>query len=205
MPKHASPVTHRKRRSTVRSRSGRGVTAEEEDMGIHRSEVLQTPDGYLSVVEYIGMFEHVGDVRDAILQLKYHEDKKIAQMLSRMMLGQLCQQERCDLITWSPTTSLRRQKRGFDQSELIARHFAAQIGVRHARLLRRSNDGRQTGSGREERLARPSFVARPRLHEKHIWVIDDVMTTGATLRASAEALVSAGASRVTCVAVSYVP
>jgi len=189
----------------VRSRSGRGVTAGEEDMGIHCSEVLQTPDGYLAVVEYIGLFEHADDVRHAILQLKYHENKKLALMLSRKMLEELHQQERCDLITWSPTTSLRRQKRGFDQSELIARHLAAQVGVRHARLLRRSNDGRQTGGSREERLARPSFVARPTLWGKHVWVIDDVMTTGATLRASAEALVSAGATRVTCVAVSYVP
>lgn len=173
-------------------------------MGIHRSEMLQTPDGHLSVVEYVGLFEHTGDVRDAILQLKYEENKSLAVELALMMKNELGHLGRSGIVTWAPTTSARRQKRGFDQSEIIARHFAAQVGLKHARLLRRVNDGRQTGSGREERLGRPSFVARPRLQEKCIWVIDDVMTTGATLRASAEALVRSGANRVLCIAVSYV-
>lgn len=173
-------------------------------MGIHRSEMLQTADGHLSVVEYVGLFEHAGDVRDAILHLKYEENKSQAMFLAHMMMKELRQYEDCDIVTWAPTTAARRQKRGFDQSELIARHLAARAGFKHARLLRRINDGRQTGSGREDRLARPSFVARPRMQGKCIWVVDDVMTTGATMRASAEALVRAGAERVMCIAVSYV-
>lgn len=173
-------------------------------MGIHRSEMLQTPNGQLSIVEYLGVSEHTGSIRDAILQLKYEENTSKAESLARMMMNELRHRDACDIVTWAPTTVMRRQNRGFDQSELIARHLAAIAGVKHARLLRRSNEGRQTGSGREERLARPSFVARPRLQDKYIWVIDDVMTTGATLRASAEALVRAGAGRVLCVAASYV-
>ena len=204
MPKQARPVTHRKRRSTVRSRSGRSVTAEEEGMEIHRTEILQSLDGHLVNVKYVGLFEHAGDVRDAILQLKYQEKKEVSSSLATLMAAELANQDRCDVVTWAPTTVLRRQKRGFDQSELIARHLAAQLGVRHARLLRRCNDGRQTGSSREERLARPLFVSRPGLRGKCIWVVDDVMTTGATLRASAEALVDSGVARVMCIAVSWV-
>lgn len=173
-------------------------------MGIHRTEMLQAPDGHLSVVEYVGLFEHGGEIREAVLHLKYHEKKKIAESLAMKVVLGLQIDERCDVVTWAPTTPQRRQARGFDQAELIARHLAAEIGVRHARLLRRDNGGRQTGSNREERLSRPSFVARPRLHGMSVWVIDDVMTTGATLRAAAEALVDAGADRVRCIAVSWV-
>jgi len=173
-------------------------------MEIHRTEMLQGLDGQLSVVHYVGLFEHAGNIRQAILHLKYQDKKHLARLLGKLMASELNGQEKCDLVTWAPTTMRRRQKRGFDQSELIARHCSAQIGVRHARLLRRDNDGRQTGSGRDERLMRPLFVARPGLEEKYIWVIDDVMTTGATLRACAEALVSAGAARVMCIAVSWV-
>jgi ComF family protein len=173
-------------------------------MEIHRTEMLQAHDGELSVVHYVGLFEHAGDIRQAILQLKYQEKKHLSRFLAMLIATQVDGQEKCDVVTWAPTTTHRRQKRGFDQSELIARHCAAQIGVRHARLLRRDNDGRQTGSGREERLARPSFVSRPGLKGKYVWVIDDVMTTGATLRACAEALVSGGAARVMCIAVSWV-
>ena len=173
-------------------------------MGIHRTEMLQTPDGYLSKVVYVGLFEHGGEIRDAILQLKYEGKKQVSRALAEMAAKDVRQMESCDVLTWAPTTGQRRQKRGFDQSELIARHLASQLGMRHKRLLRRENNGRQTGSGRDERLARPSFVSRPQLHGKSIWVIDDVMTTGATMRAAAEALVRANASRVVCVAITYV-
>lgn len=173
-------------------------------MDIHRTEMVQALDGQLSIVEYVGLFEHVGNVRQAILQLKYQEKKNLAKALAVLMASELEGQDAGDIVTWAPTTMHRRQKRGFDQSELIARHLAAHLGVRHARLLRRNNAGRQTGSTRAERLSRPSFVSRPGLHGKHIWVIDDVMTTGATLRACAEALVSGGAAHVLCVAVSWV-
>lgn len=166
--------------------------------------MLQTPDGSLSSVRYLGLFEHVGDIRESILQLKYQEKKRVSRDLAELAVGVVQILEPCDLVTWAPTTAQRRQKRGFDQSELVARHLASQLGVRHARLLRRENNGRQTGSGREERLSRPAFVSRPQLHGKSIWVIDDVMTTGATLRAAAEALVRVNASQVTCIALTYV-
>ena len=188
----------------MRSRSGRGVTAGEEDMEIHRTEMLQTPDGYLSRVDYIGLFEHGGEIRDAILQLKYEGKKQLSRSLAEMAVKELRQFVLCNVVTWAPTTPQRRQERGFDQSELIARHLASRIGVRHQRLLRRENNGRQTGSGREERLARPSFVSRPQLQGKNVWVIDDVMTTGATMRAAAEALVRVSASHVTCIALTFV-
>ena len=188
----------------MRSRNGRGMTAGDEDMEIHRTEMLQTPDGYLSRVDYIGLFEHAGEIRDAILQLKYEEKKRLSRFLADKAIPALQHLERCDVVTWAPTTPQRRQERGFDQSELIARHLASRMGVGHKRLLRRENNGRQTGSGREERLARPSFVSRPRLQGKSIWVIDDVMTTGATMRAAAEALVQANAAQVTCIALTYV-
>jgi competence protein ComFC len=173
-------------------------------MGIHRTEMLQSLEGHFSVVEYLGLFEHEGDVRSEILQLKYQDKKHLSRSLAMLMAPELNDRQKCDVVTWAPTTDQRRHTRGFDQSELIARHLAVQVGVRHARLLRRINIGRQTGSGREERLLRPSFVSRPGLRGQCIWVIDDVMTTGATLRASAEALVNAGAGHVLCVAVSWV-
>jgi ComF family protein len=173
-------------------------------MEIHRTEMLQTPDGYLSKVDYVGLFEHGGEIRDAILQLKYEGKKQLSRSLAEMAAKELRQFDVCNVVTWAPTTPPRRQERGFDQSELIARHLASRIGVHHQRLLRRENNGRQTGSGREERLARPSFVSRPQLQGKYVWVIDDVMTTGATMRAAAEALVRVNASHVTCIALTYV-
>ena len=108
------------------------------------------------------------------------------------------------LVTWAPTTDSRRASRGFDQSELLARHVAAFTSMRCRSMLRRTNVGSQTGSGRGERLERPHFVARAAPRGSCIVVIDDVLTTGATLRAAAQALRLAGAHRVLGVAVSRV-
>lgn len=205
MPKHARPVTHRKSRSIVRSPRGRGVTVGDGDMGTHRTEMLQNRDGHLVVVDYFGLFDHEGTVRETILQLKYEAKRSNAAVLATFAMDALPPvREPMHFVTWAPTTSRRHIERGFDQSELIARHFAAQMKVKHSRLLRRVNDGSQTGSGRNERLVRPEFVARPNVCGKNILVVDDVMTTGATMRAASEALVHAGASYVMCLCISWV-
>ena len=70
------------------------------------------------------------------------------------------------------------------------------------RLLRRVNAISQTGLDRDERLVTPEFVARPLRRQRNVLVIDDVVTTGATLRAATQALVAVGAISVVCVAPS---
>lgn len=89
-----------------------------------------------------------------------------------------------------------------DHAELIARHVGALTDVRCTKLLRRINSGSQTGMNRSERLVRPEFVARPMRGCRHVVVIDDVVTTGATFRAAAYSLVEAGVRSVTCIAPS---
>ena len=110
-----------------------------------------------------------------------------------------------DVVTWAPTTSRRRRLRGHDQAELIARAVARQISRPCRSLLIRESESPQTGSGREQRLRGPLFRARRLRVGLHVVVVDDVVTTGSTLRQASMALQTAGASRVTAAAVAATP
>lgn len=105
------------------------------------------------------------------------------------------------VVTWAPTGGARRRRRGFDQAELLARAVARRWGLPCRSLLRRRAGPAQAGRALVERRANPAFEAWGKVpHE--VVLIDDVVTSGATLAAAAHALRSAGAQRVTGLAVA---
>ncbi len=103
-----------------------------------------------------------------------------------------------------PTATSRQRRRGYDQATLLARELSRHCGVMYLPCLRRLGQAHQVGAGRAQRLAQlaDAFeVARPlRVRGKHILLIDDVITTGATFEAAAEAMLAAGADSVSALA-----
>lgn len=98
-------------------------------------------------------------------------------------------------LTWAPTTDRRRRQRRFDQAEVIAEIVSGELGCRPIGLLRRSPGPSQTGRDRSQRLRGVRFEPTMTV-EGLVVVVDDVITTGATLSAAAEALRAAGADAV---------
>lgn len=106
-------------------------------------------------------------------------------------------------ITWLPTTPQRRRTRGFDQAELLARAMGKFSGWPAVKLLNRAS-GPQMGLGRRDRVGRPVFRARQSC-EGELILVDDVLTTGATIAAAAETLVAAGATTLRAAVVAVAP
>lgn len=157
-------------------------------------------------VTVIGVAPHHGEIRDLVLGLKFGRERANARALADVVLRVVPSFVVPDsVVTWAPTTARHRRERGMDHAEEIARWVAVGSGLPIRKMLRRLDDRNQAGLGRAERQNGPVFVARPMRTRVPCVVIDDVVTTGATFRAAASALVLAGASSVMCIAPSRTP
>ena len=112
-----------------------------------------------------------------------------------------------DAIAAVPLHGVRRRERGYDQAVLIARRLAdlLEVPTDPGCLTRVRATRSQTALARSERVenVRAAFAAERGLcHGRRFLLIDDVVTTGATFAAAADALFRAGASSVACLAVA---
>ncbi len=99
-----------------------------------------------------------------------------------------------------PTATKRVRVRGYDQAKLIARSFAKQRGLPYLDCLARSGQSHQVGAGRQQRRKQLDGAYRIKtglsVAGLNLILIDDVLTTGATLESAALCLKSDGAKRV---------
>jgi len=110
-----------------------------------------------------------------------------------------------DALVALPLAPSRQRERGFDQASEIARRVARITGVPKVHGLHRTRDTpAQAALPWDERAAnvRGAFMADPTLAGKRIAIVDDVMTTGATLASAAGAVLRAGARAVEAWAVA---
>lgn len=137
-----------------------------------------------------------------IIALKFHGEIALARPLGLLLAARLRELEptRPELIAAVPPTPQRLAQRGFDQSAAIAAAVARRLGVAFAAgLLERVRETRAQ-STLALALRGPNVAgalrARRRIEGRCVAVVDDVMTSGATLQAAAQALKTAGARRV---------
>lgn len=136
---------------------------------------------------------------DVIKKMKFGFARSSARDIARLLVPLIPKEKRL-LVTYLPTANKRVRQRGFDQSQLIAKSLSKFSGLPYQSLLVRESDVRQVGATKKARLENASKMFSCRFGAKiagaTILVVDDVITTGASLNATASVLKSAGAKRV---------
>ena len=151
-----------------------------------------------------------GVVRSALHALKYAGEQRLARPLGTAAAARWREAGiGGDLLVHVPVHAARRAARGYDQAELLARAAAGALGLPAAPALRRERATvPQFELGRDRRAANvaaafavdPAWA--PATRGRWVVLVDDVVTTGATLVACAEALLDAGAAAVSALTVA---
>jgi ComF family protein len=155
--------------------------------------------GYDAVYSY---GEYEGNLRKLIHVFKYGGVTPLAPELGRLLNGALPREEQFDVIVPMPLHWRKRLQRGFNQSELLANFLSKRTGIPVlGALKRRKRTDPQAGLTRAQRRTNVAGAfevrGRDKVEGRHVLLIDDVLTTGATASACSAVLKRAGARRVT--------
>lgn len=143
-----------------------------------------------------------GALRDLVHAHKFSHDHGLERLISHLISQDWSRHglARPDCIVPVPMLPAKVHERGFNQSVELARMLGKLVGLPpFASCLRKTRDTKaQSSLGRAERHRNVAgaFAACADMSGQHVLLVDDVMTTGATLKACSEACLAAGARRV---------
>jgi ComF family protein len=145
---------------------------------------------------------HEGVPRDLVAALKFRRLLPVAETMAERIHWLAPASLLSGAIVPVPTARLRTWSRGFDPAREIAAALARRTGLPLEECLRRHGSGRQRGRRRRERVAHPPQVLVNAPAPRSVLLVDDVLTTGATLSSCARPLRAAGAVRVVAITFS---
>lgn len=142
---------------------------------------------------------HEGVARDLVAALKFRRLLPVAELIADRIHWLAPGTLLSGTIVPVPTATLRSAIRGFDPAAEIAAALAERTSLPLSACLARRGGGRQVGKRRAQRIGHPPQIHTRGEVPRSILLIDDVLTTGATLASCARALRQAGAIRIVAI------
>lgn len=170
-----------------------------------------SPVPHLTCVDrYTAATIYGGVVEKLIHQLKYARRRSVANSLARFMSGRSAGLlDEATIITYIPSSPGHYRSRGYNQGAALAKEVAKLSSLPCRPLLWRVGGSQQVGSDRRTRQRQAARAFTPRyqriIRGATVLIVDDVVTTGATVSAAAGCLRLAGAARVLVMSVAYQP
>lgn len=157
------------------------------------------------VAHWTALWYYKDDVRKSIHRFKFGRRYQLyARVYARPLALKLEESfgVEFDAITWVPVSALRRLRRGFDQSQLLTQALCRELDRKPTRLLKKIRHTPPQSGIREAAKRRANVLGAYRaivpelIRGKRILLLDDVVTTGATVSECARTLLTAGAKEV---------
>jgi predicted amidophosphoribosyltransferase len=142
---------------------------------------------------------HEGVARDLVAALKFRRLLPVAALMAERIEWLAPAHLLSGAIVPVPPAALRLRHRGFDPTGELAAALAALLDAPLEPCLVRRGGGRQVGRRRADRIAHPPRIQTRCTAPRSVLLVDDVLTTGATLTACAQALRAAGAARIVAI------
>lgn len=165
---------------------------------------------YSFIAGWTAVWYYKDAVRRTLLRYKFYRCRSYAPFFGRMlaMSLQAAKMEDFDILTWVPVSRLRKITRGYDQSALLAHAVAKELGVTAVPCLAKTRHNRTQSGLRKAHQRRANVMGVYKVpcpetvRDKHILLLDDIITTGATASECAKTLLAAGARQVHFAAVA---
>ena len=193
---------------------GKFLEKEETDLCRICREVPKVPSSRKRKPQFLDSFAAVWyyekNPRKSILRYKFGGKRCYAPAYGRILAMKLQQEypQGFDCLTWVPVSTIRRLTRGYDQVELLAMAVCRELDWKAMPLLKKiRHNPRQSGIPDEAQrkmnvLGAYRAVNMDQIQGKRILLLDDVLTTGATIGECARVLREAGAKEVHCAAMA---
>ena len=162
---------------------------------------------------WAGALWYEGPARTAFLRFKFGGCRTYGDRFGLWLANAVDRQlgRDFDLMTYVPISSLRRRRRGFDQTLLLAKAAGRALGLEPRRTLKKRSlvkpQSRTLDRAERQRNIRGAFqvIDAEAVRGKRILLIDDVLTTGATVSEAARVLMEAGAKSVDAATLAVTP
>lgn len=165
----------------------------------------ETPEGLPEVVDLYCAYRYTGKLREAILRYKFQGEIWMAEPFAELFYRQILKRsemEKIEIMTYVPISEKRFAERGYDQTLEIVKKLQKKSGIPYIKSFTKKNtagDNAAEQKNRKERNRENRYLYTGKeieIRNKSVLLIDDILTTGSTLRECTRLLLENGAGCV---------